>query len=412
MIRRLIQHRAAQNALWLGLVQVITYVTQIAVIPYLTRRLDIAEFGATMSAMAAVALAFVITDYGFSLSCTYEVSRARHDHDRVQGIVSEVHSAKAVLVVVACLGLVGLSFAPSFRSHQWIFLAALLSVVGRAYQPIWFFQGLEDMRTYATYVALAKITYVAAVFLIVHHPGDGYRVLLSLGVADVAAALLGLFFMRRRRYRVLGLSMTAAILGLRASFDYFVSRIAVALYTSASALVVGAVSLIQAAAYTSAEQVYKAGQSVTTPINQALYPLMATTRRPVTLLKIVPVMVLVLGIGCLVIGYFAQPIVTLVFGRGYADVVPVLRIFLVTVVVNYVGVSFGYPMFAALGLPNLANKTVVVGACFHGAVLVILYGSGALSAISVALAVLATESLVAALRIFLAMKRWPHAQEA
>src|SRR5690606_33514811 len=116
-----VRHRTTKNALWLTVLQCGNYLAQILLIPFLTRRLSLDEFGATMAALATAQFAFVITDYGFSLSGTYEVSKARSDHSRLRTIIEETHSAKLILIFLAMFVVVGISFIPAFHGYQVIF---------------------------------------------------------------------------------------------------------------------------------------------------------------------------------------------------------------------------------------------------------------------------------------------------
>ncbi|MBV6272955.1 oligosaccharide flippase family protein [Alcaligenaceae bacterium CGII-47] len=404
MIKRLVKSSIVKNTFWLTLLQVGSYAAQILLIPVLTRRLSIEEFGATMAALAVNQLAFVVTDYGFSLSGTYEVSKSKGNRSAIQGIINRIHSAKFILVVLAISLTIIVSYIPTYYPYQSIFVISIISIIGRAFQPVWFFQGIEDMRFYATYMSLVKFIYVFVAISIVQGPGDGYLVLLSLGVADVFGASIGLWGIYKLSYEVHRLSIADSVAGLAKSFEYFLSRLAVAVYTSASAIIVGLSGLTQVAVYASAEQVYRAGQSVTVPINQALYPFMARTKEFDLLIKIIPYIIIVLFIGSLVIGYFAYPIVELVFGPKYVNAVPVLRVFLLTVIINYIGISFGYPMFAALGRPNLVNKTVLIGCATHFVFIVFLFITNSISAINIVICMAFTESIVACLRVSIAFR--------
>jgi len=403
MISRLVRHRTTKNALWLTVLQCGNYLAQILLIPFLTRRLSLDEFGATMAALATAQFAFVITDYGFSLSGTYEVSKARSDHSRLQTIIEEIHSAKLILIFLAMFVVVGISFIPAFHGHQVIFFAAALSIIGRAFQPTWFFQGIENMKFYAGYMSAVKLFYVAAAFILVDGSGDGYLVLLSLGMADLVGAAIGLWGIHRLGHRIAGVSYASALARLRTSFDYFVSRLAVAMYTSACSIIVGTAGLSQAALYGAAEQVYKAGQSVTAPINQALYPFMAQQKGPRLLFLIIPCIAVILIAGAILIGYWAEPIVIFVFGSDYIDMIPILRVFLLVVVVNYIGVSFGYPMFAAIGKPKIANKTVIVGSLLFIFLVMWSWVNEQISGYVIAMCVLFTETVVAILRVSIAI---------
>ncbi|MFB9998018.1 oligosaccharide flippase family protein [Providencia rustigianii] len=65
---------------------------------------------------------------------------------------------------------------------------------------------------------------------------------------------------------------------MKSSYTYFLSRASVVIYTSASTFIVGSYSgLNQAALFSSAEKLYQAGQSITSPVSQAIFPHIART---------------------------------------------------------------------------------------------------------------------------------------
>src|SRR5690606_5625041 len=103
------------NIGWLFLFQISTYLSFLLVIPWLTHALPVAEYGAAMAITAAAQFCFMVTDYGFSASATYDVSVHRQDTAAVQRIIDEVHGAKVFLILLACLGLGGLAQVPSYQ---------------------------------------------------------------------------------------------------------------------------------------------------------------------------------------------------------------------------------------------------------------------------------------------------------
>src|SRR5690606_23248199 len=100
-LRTLLAHSLARNIGWLFLFQISTYLSFLLVIPWLTHVLPASEYGAVMAVMAAAQFCFILTDYGFSASATYEVARCRGDAIQVQDVIAQVHGAKIYLVVLA-----------------------------------------------------------------------------------------------------------------------------------------------------------------------------------------------------------------------------------------------------------------------------------------------------------------------
>lgn len=398
-IRALAGHKLSKNIAWLLLFQFSTYLSFILVIPWLTRTLPVAEYGAVMAVMAAAQFCFMVTDYGFSTSATYQVACQRDQVQAIQRIIADVHGAKVFLVLASCIGLWLVSRIPTYQAHGMLFVWAGLAVLFQAYQPVWLLQGLENMRSYAMYMVASRLAFMAGVYAVVRQPGDGEWVLLVFTLSNALGAALGLRAMRAAGYRAASLSLGGGWRLMRGTSGYFWGRLAFAVYSSLNSVVLGAAALTQAGIFNVAEQVYKVGQSLGGPISQAMLPALAQTQNTRLVWKILPALLGVIGLGCAVVGGLAPWLIPLAFGPGYDASVSVLSVFLWAVPVSIAGMVLGYPWFAALGAPNIVNTTSVLAAGLHVILLAGLWWLDRLSAYNVALCVLATESFMLLLRL-------------
>lgn len=396
--------RVAKNTVWLFALQLINFAAPLLVLPFLTRSLETEEFGAVMVAISLTQLSLVVTDYGFSLSATDRISRNRDDQTYIKKLIRRIFSAKIVLTLIALLLLFIVSLIGDYKNYNLIFYSALLVVPAQAFQTPWLFQGLEMMRGFVSYMTLTKIFYVICVLLFVNEPGDGAIVLLSLALANSVGAFASIAMARKLGYSPSFGKFNEALAELKESSSFFWSRAAVAIYTSASTVTVGLSGLHQAAMFSAAEQVYKAGQAVTNPLSQALYPYMSREKNLKSYFRIIPVVGLIFACGCLGVWFFRSPLIITVFGASYIDAVPVVSVFLMINVVNYFAVSFGYPVFAAIGNLRPANLSVIAGALFFIFCVAILYLNGIVSAGSVAVSILLTELFVFLVRLYFFLK--------
>jgi PST family polysaccharide transporter len=390
-----------KNALFLFILQFFNYVAPLLLIPYLTRALPLKEYGAVMVAMASVQLAFVVTDYGFALSATYEISKNRSDRDFINQLIARIFTAKLLLLSFAIVVLIGVSFLPAYVTYQPVFLCGILAVISQAYQPLWLFQGIEKMKNYTGYMVITKMLYVVLVFLFVKTTGDGAWVLLSWSGANFAGMIIALLMVKRLGFALTFSKVDLAINELKRTAQYFWSRIAVALFTSASSVVVGTSGLAQAALFSSAEQAYKAGQNVTSPVSQALYPHMARDKNWILFKKVVYPIAIVIACGGLVVSYYGDFFINFIFGARYIDAKQVLNIFMLILVINCISMNFGYPACAAIERPDIANKTVMIGSVLHISLVVLLFLTNRVTAINVSLAILSTETLIMLLRVIM-----------
>ncbi|HFT9206809.1 TPA: O100 family O-antigen flippase, partial [Escherichia coli] len=170
-------------------------------------------------------------------------------------------------------------------------------------------------------------------------------------------------------------------------------------------LIVGAASgVVQAGLYSSAEKLYQAGQNLTSPISQALYPYVARTGNKNILFKTILLLLIPMILGCSICFIYAAEIIKLIYGASFVNAQHVLRIFLIISIITFVSINLGYPAFAAMGRVNLANYTVMLGGIVQVLLLAILYTINSINAVNVALSVLTTEIIVLAVRILLLIK--------
>lgn len=393
------RHQVASNFFALGVSQLANVLAPLVVLPYLARTLSVTELGVVMVVMATVQLAGVVTDYGFNLSAAYAIARHRDDQKFIERLIGAVLGAKTFLALLACLGVCLFCVLSPYSSARWLFVVALIAVGAQAYQPVWFFVGTERMRGVTLISIGTKSSYVLLVLLLVNGVGDGLWVVLAFGVAQVVGAVLGIRGILAGGYRLVAPSVEDVWQTLRDGFEFFGSRVAVAMYSSMSTMLVGTIGGdTQAAYFGLCDQLYKGGQTVTSVASTALFPHMARNKDWKLFWRLVLLLGAAVSTVSLWAGLFAGDILKFVFGSEYVAAQPVLQVVLVTVVINCVSVCFGYPALGALGAVRFANLSTVAGGAVHLLFLGGLVATECVSAFSVAVTILGTETVVMALR--------------
>jgi len=165
--------RLIENYFFLAALQATNFLIPLIILPYLVRVLGMERFRLIAFAQAFTQYFIIITDYGFNLSATREISICRGDHKRVSVIFCSVMVIRfALLVVCAIVFFAIISGFSKFQIEWELYLFSFGLVVGNILFPVWFFQGMEKMK-YITYFNLSsKIVSLVAILFFIQRASD------------------------------------------------------------------------------------------------------------------------------------------------------------------------------------------------------------------------------------------------
>lgn len=393
--------RLYKNIILLLFVQFSNYIAPLLVLPYLTRVLGVEGFGIIVMALSMTSIAMILTDFGFNLSGTYWVANHKKYHDHVAKYIGAVVIIKVILSIISISSVVlYILLSEHARFSYPMMFAIALIIISQGFQFTWLFQGIERMKYITFSLVTAKLLYMLAIFMLVDNANDAVIVLYCLAGSNIISTLIGFALLRREGYWISMPSSSTIQDVFTSSIGFFMSRAAVGIYTSASTIIVGSVCGVhQAALYSSAEKLYQAGQGVTAPVSQALYPYLARSGDINSLYKFVIVLIIPLTIGCSFFYYFSEYVLSWFYGEAFGQAYEILRIFLICSVINFVSVNFGYPAFSTINKLHIVNRGVYLAGVLQLCILFLLFNFEALSALNVAKSVIGVEFSVMIYRI-------------
>lgn len=268
-----------ENFISLTTLQGINYFLPIIVLPYLIRIIGAEKFGLIAFAQAFIQYFMILTEYGFNLSATREISLCKEGKKEVCKIFSAVMSAKIILAGAAFLILLlVINFIPRFKSDWIVYILSFGAVIGNTLFPVWFFQGKEKM-TYITVINVAGgLIYALLIFLCVKDAQDYLYVPVLNSFYFIITGLIGLFVVFKK-FKIEFIVQTYGNVKaeLKKGWDIFISNVAINTYTTTRIFAVGLLTNnILTGYYTVAERV--AGLIQAFPLlsfSQAIYPRMS-----------------------------------------------------------------------------------------------------------------------------------------
>ncbi len=323
------------NILSLFILQFANYILPLITIPYVVRVIGPDKFGLISFAQAFIGYFQILTDYGFNLSATKEISVNRENKKMVQEIFSSVILIKLMLFLLSFLILsIFLIFIPRFRNDWSVYIFTFGIVLGNVLFPVWFFQGMERMRYITIIHMIAKIIFTISIFIFIRKTSDYLYVPLINSLGSLTAGILSLILVNKDfGIQFLIPSFELIKHQLKEGWHIFISTVAISLYTTSNTFILGLFTNDKIVGYYSAgEKIVRVIQGLLTPISQTVYPHISklasnSKEKAVRFIRnIVKIVSSVTFIISLLLFIYAESIVNIILGSQYQQSIIVLRI--------------------------------------------------------------------------------------
>jgi PST family polysaccharide transporter len=272
-MRRIFSSRLFENAVALYGVQFFRKLIPLATVPYLTRTLGPAGWGEVSFALAFSGFLILLIEFGFDLSATRAIARQRDSKDACGSLLAGVLGVQLMLFGLGSAVAVVISWwLPLLRNDPRLVAAGLLFALAQGITPLWFFRGFESIRVLASLDMLGKLGAMCGVFLFVHSPDDGWKVIVLQAVPAVICTVAGLWL----AYRMVPFRLPSIALmkdTLQTGWSMFVFRSGKSLYGYANIFILGLFASPAVVGYFAvAEKINTAVYGLMNPIEEALYP--------------------------------------------------------------------------------------------------------------------------------------------
>ncbi len=371
-LARASKSRIAQNAAALYGVQIMRKLLPLVLIPYLARKLGPAGWGTVAFMLSLAECVVVCIEFGFNLSATREIARARDSRDDRRRIMAGVLGAQIMLAtgIVVAAALIS-QWIPLLRESPRLVASGLFYAVLQGFAPIWFFQGLEKMRLISVLEISGRMCGLGLVLLWVRSPEDAWLALLLQAAGPLFITTIG-WSVVLRTHGFLMPSWHGSRVALKTGWPLFVYRSAESLYGVGNAFLLGLfVSPTAVGYFASAEKISKAAFGLLNPIRESLYPRLSSlihqSREDAARLARIGAAATVGGGILLGAATFlmAPLMIRLVMGPGFEPAVHVLRIFSLLPVLLSVTHSVGLQWLLPLGRDAEVNRILLAAGALN-----------------------------------------------
>lgn len=389
------------NFFSLSFLQLASYILPLITLPYLVRVLGPEKFGLIAFAQAFTQYFMLLTDFGFNLSATREISIHREDKNKISRIFIAVFIVKLLLLlVVAIIIAVIVNSIDKFSSDKLVFYLTSLSVIGWMMFPQWFFQGIENMKFVTLFNVSAKLFFTICVFVFIKNQGD-YIMLPLLNSLGIIMSGVFSFFVALRFFdlRFEMPDFTEIKHQFIEGWHIFISNISINLYTTSNSVLLGFLTNNQIVGYYSAaEKIFIAFQQLGMPLFQALYPyiskLFINNREKALNLfnRLFKITLIVTFFVSLCLSVFSPMIVKVLLGGAYQKSEVILALLSWVILASWGNYILGIQGLVNFGYKEIFAKIVFYCGLFH--IIVLFICINLLGYIAIPIVWFLTESLI------------------
>lgn len=356
------------NAVALYCVQGANIVLPFLTIPYLARVLKPDAWGELAVSQVVGQYVSMVVGYGFNVAATREIAKVKGDSHAVECVFAGVVGARAVLAMATAvlLGLLAVAFS-CFGLPVSLVSWALVWGVCQGFSFIWFFQGMEELRGTSAVDVVARLGACGATFILVRQATDAWVVLMLLAMgAMISNCVMLLRIHGRVRLRMPHVHEVKQ--QLANGWTMFFVDAAGSMYTSAGAVLVNAFAgAASAGFYSSAEKICRVGRAVIEPVIRVVFPrtsaliIVSPSRAARLVLLVGAGLAAAVLIGSVVAAVLAPFVVRVLLGPGYEQVVPVLRVLLISLPAYALTAVLGGVWTYALGFDRHVTAAMATG---------------------------------------------------
>jgi polysaccharide transporter, PST family len=363
----LFNQRILKRILDYGAVQALSYVIPLLSIPYVVRVLGAESYGGVILAFSMNNILLLVTDFAVQIWAVREVIRNRNNNKYLSSLITTIFIIKSMLMLILLI-----VFYSSFKilnvdsNVATLFWLGVPAYVFQIITPMWFFQSIENSRI-IVYLTLAwKLIATLPLFILVKNSSDDFFIPALSSIGSFFMMIISIkILLSKYKYKIILPRVKYIWKKIKYGSPIFVSTLISGIYANMSYLIIGFYvnNLELLAIYAAAEKIIWALKSLFIPIAQStITNIIFTIRKDMNegqrrivksgLIASIPV-----SIAIIIVGYFSNEIIYLIYGIEFKGSVELLRVMLIIPLL--VIFSYGFTNIGLIGLKKNISFTIV-----------------------------------------------------
>lgn len=405
--------RLFENIFSMVTLRAMEYIISFALVPYLLRVLGPAQYGAIAFMQGIIGYFNLFITYGFNMTAPRNIAQA--EKKDISVLFSTYFGCMVLLwaavTILFFLGYVLLKAILFIHIDLPLFFAVYTSVIGLVIFPIWYFQGIQQMRYITILNMIGRISTMVLIFILVKSPDDYVLAAFLQSCTSMFAGILCWKVIHDMSpgilHRPVWKNMKVAY---KEGWQIFLSTLAINLYTTSDVVILGILTNNTIVGYYSgADKLINCIKRGVGAVNDAVYPYISkmmkeSYEKGIHFLKKQLLVYTICGfIGGIALYILSPWVIPVLLGRQYLPSIGPLQIMAFVPLVVAMSNVMGYETMLPLGMEKIFSKVLIAASVFN---LIIIYPLISWDgANGTALAVLATETFVTGMMAMILWKK-------
>lgn len=344
------KNNLAKNTIALYIMNIVKLIFPLITLPYLTRILSTEVYGSVTYIKSLIVYVQLFLDFGFLLSATKDIVKAKMDKNKIGSIVGNTIVEKIVLgFLSSVLYLIICIMIPIIRNNFLFALIYLVATLLSIFILDFLYRGIEKMNYVAIPYIFSKTICLILTFILVKNDSDIIYIPILELIGNLVAAFLSLLFLKKVEIKINFTNVKNCIKEIKESAIYFISNFATTIFGALTTIIAGFYVTIENIAFWGiCMQLLSAAKALYNPLTNSLYPYMLRKKDLSLVNKIAVMMIFPMIIGIIFVIFGNQLILNIIGGEKYISAGYILIYLLPAFVFSFYSILYGWPVLGAI----------------------------------------------------------------
>lgn len=375
------------NFFYIGVMKFLNIGSKYILVGYLIRVLGENGYGTLTWVDSIVQYFIMLINFGFDLYAAKYVVENKNNPKKLNEAISAIYYIKGILFLISFVLLIPLTFNTEINTVINLIFLMLVMGIGEVLTPIWFFQGIEKMKTITIITFFSKLILVLLTFFFIKNNTDIHLYILFLVFTNIIWGFFGFLMMKKEaNFKFVAVTLDLIKNYLQEGYLFFIGKFSTFLFNLGTVFLIGYLfTKGQVAGFDIAIKIVFVFIIPFEVLQQALFPVVVRGVRKSVLRKITVATFIISTATTVLLYVFSENVIVIFGGIEMYKYSYVLDLVLVLIPIVSLTIVVGNCILVAKGYYKQYNWSLIVSAIVFVFLLIFLKTTDQLNFLNVIL---------------------------